>query len=109
MIGGAKFSIKELQEALDSSLTLNTNFDESNQKLVKAACKMQFKVVDNSGGGSCQFLAVSQQVEHHHGEVISAATLRLRVVKHLRDNPYTVSISLQLLFVTQSELGVSTA
>ena len=82
--------MNDLQLALNASST-DINFDESYQKLVKAAGEKQYKVVDNNGGGSCQFLAVSQQVEHHHGEVIDGATLRQRVVQHLQENPFTVS------------------
>ena len=91
LIGGGKFPMNDLEVALNATLTQIINSDESYQKLVKAAGEKQYKVVDNAGGGSCQFLAVSQQVEHHHGELIDGTTLRQRVVQQLRTNPFTVS------------------
>jgi len=84
--------MNDLQLALVASSTSMINFDESYQKLVKAASRKEYQVVDNEGGGSCQFLAVSQQLEHHLGVVLAEATLRKKVVQHLRENPFTVSM-----------------
>ena len=92
LIGGGKFSMNDLQVAINASSTVNINYDESYHKLMNAASEKNYQIVDNAGGGSCQFLAVSQQVEHHHGQVIDGATLRQRVVQYLRDNPSTVSV-----------------
>ena len=92
MVGGGKFPMNDLQVALNATSTLNINDDESYTKLLKAASEKQYQIVDNEGGGSCQFLAVSQQLKHHLGVVIDAATLRQRVVRHLQENPLTVSM-----------------
>ena len=57
-----------------------------------AAYVEQLKVIDNDGDGDCQFLAVSHQLQVHHGRDVDAATLRKMAVQHHRDNPYIVSL-----------------
>ena len=57
-----------------------------------------YEIKENTGGGDCMFLSLSDQLYHRHNLEINARELRNCVVHHLREIPKTVSCSDKMSF-----------